>query len=124
MIKKIRNIYLNFKDYFTSHQSQLLLILILFILSNYIEQIPYLNKILTFWVRAGVLWMISILILKLTLRVSMIIAIILTTITLLALILKIKEIPELFGNIIYFLLLIIFWQSFWQYLKEIKANPK
>lgn len=124
MIKIIRSICLNSKNYFILHQSQLLLILILFILSNYIPQIPYLNKLITFWVRIGILWVISVLILKLKIRVSIAISLILTAIVLFTSILKEKEIAETLGNIIYFLLLIIFGQSFWQYLKEIKTNPK
>lgn len=124
MKKIIRNIYLNSKNYFISHQSPLLLILILFILGNYIPQIPYLNKLLTLWVRMGILWIISVLILKLTHRVSIVASLILTTIVLLLSIFKEKDTTELLGNIIYFLLLTIFGQSFWQYLKEIKTTPK
>lgn len=124
MIKTIRNIYLNSKNYFISHQSQLLLILILFILSNYIPQIPYLNKLLTFWVRMGVLWAISLSVLKIKTGVSVIISLILVVIVIFMSILKVKEITELLGNVIYFLLLTIFGQSFWQYLKEIKTTPK
>lgn len=124
MVKIIRRIYLNFKNFFLLHQSQLLLILILFILGSYIPQIPYLNKLLTFWVRIGILWVISVLILKLQIRVSILISLILTAIVLFISILQENEIAEILGNIIYFFLLIIFGQSFWQFLKEIKTNPE
>jgi len=124
MIKIIRSIYLNSKNYFILHQSQLLLILILFILSTYIPQVPYLNKLITFWVRIGILWVISVLILKIKIRVSIAISLILTAIVLFISILQENEIAKILGNIIYFFLLIIFGQSFWQFLKEIKTNPK
>lgn len=124
MIKIIKNIYTDLRNFLISHQSQLLLILILFILSNYIPQIPYLNKLLTFWVRMGLLWVISVAILKLTVRVSVVTSLILVVMMLFLLILKEKNITEIIGNLIFFLLLTIFGQSFWQYLKEIKTNPK
>lgn len=124
MTKIIKNIYLSLKNYFISHQSQLLLLLILVILSSYIPQIPYLNKLFSFWVRMGFLWVMTAIIFKQKVRISIIISLVLLVAALFLSIFKEKNITELIGNLIYFLLLLIFGQSFWQYLKEIKTNPK
>ncbi len=124
MKKTITNIFSNSKSYFVSHQAQFLLILILFILSNYISEVPYLNLLATFWVRMGLLWIISVTILKLKIRVSLIASLILAAVIIFLSILKEKEVTELLGNILYFLLLTIFIQCFWRYLKEIKLASK
>ncbi len=124
MKKTITNIFSNSKNYFVSHQAQFLLILILFILSNYISEVPYLNLLATFWVRMGLLWIISVTILKLKIRVSLIASLILAAVIIFLSILKEKEVTELLGNILYFLLLTIFIQCFWRYLKEIKLTSK
>ena len=124
MIKKIKNIYLKFKDFFISHQPQFLLLLILIVLSDLIPQIPYINKLISFWEVLFSLWVISVIIFKLSDRASAVASVILMTMALFLLILKKEDTIEIIGNLIYFLLLIIFGQSFWQYLKEVKTTRK
>ncbi len=124
MIKKIKNIYLNLKNYFFSHQTQFLLFLILIILINYIPQIPYLNMLASPPVILLFLWILSVIIFRLTIRVSIVASLVLVITAFFLLILKKENIAELIGNLVYFLLLIIFGQSFWQYLKEVKSDHK
>lgn len=124
MIKKIRNIYLKFKDFFISHQPQFLLLLILIVLSDLIPQIPYINKLISFWEVLFSLWVISIIIFKLSDRASAVASVILMTMALFFSVFKKEDTAEMLGIFVYFLLLIIFGQSFWQYLKEIKSDHK
>lgn len=123
-MKKIKNIYLNFKNYFLSHQPQFLLFFMLILLVNFFSQLPYFNIFIFSLAGWGFFWIIVLMLFRLTGKASIVVSLILLISAPFFLIIKNSDLAEQIGNVAYFLLLIGFMQSFWQYLKEVKTKSE
>jgi len=113
-----------FSDFFTSHQPQLLFLLILFVVLNFLSELPYLNLILGKTFIFFLLWLVSIFLFKLSGRFSIKAALVLLCFCPFLLILKKEKLAEEIGNLVYGLLLTGVIQELITYLREEKSEKK
>lgn len=122
--KRCYRFILAFSDFFTSHQSQFLFLLILFVVLNFLSELPYLNLILGKTFIFILLWLVSIFLFKLSGRFSIKVALALLCFSQLLLILKKEKWAEEMANLFYGLLLIGVIQEFIDHLREEKSEEK
>lgn len=120
-LKHLRSTTLSF---FASYQPQLLFLLILFIILNFLSGLPYLNLVLSKTFIFLLLWLISIFLFKLSGQSSIKVALVLLCFCPLLLILKQEKLAEEIGNLVYGLLLIGVIQELITYLREEKSEKK
>jgi len=112
------------KKLFISHQPQLLFLLILSVVLNFLSGLPYLNLVFRQTFNLVLLWLLSIFLFKLSGRFSIKIALVFLCFCPLLLILKQEKLAEEAGNAVYGFLLIGVIQEFISYLREEKSEEK
>lgn len=114
--------FLKLKKYFLLHNPHFLLIFVIIVLINFLSKLPYFNIFLSPWVSLIFIWVLAVIILRLRAGASFFASLVLMLIAPVFFILKNDLVAEQLGNIVYFLLLIGFIQTFFAYLKTLKSR--
>ena len=118
----VKTIEFKFKTYIFTHGSSLLFIFVTGLLLYFLSGLPYFNILFSSGVSLMIIWIIAVIFLKLSANVSFLISLILIIIALAISIFRNDAMAEQIGNMVYFLLLTGFLQTFFIYIKEQKHD--
>lgn len=117
-----KTLYSKSRTYFSLHEPQLLFIFVMGLLINFLSKLPYFNIFLSPLVSLIFIWIMAVILLRLSADVSFLVSLVLLFITPVISIFRNDSMAEQVGNIVYFLLLIGFIQTFPAYLKTLKSR--
>ena len=117
-------VYTTIREFYVSHIPHILLLFGVIALLSVIGRFPYINIFLTLWLTTLIVWMAATVIFRLPFKFTLFFALTLIAVLPITLMLKMNDLAEEIGNLVYFLILLWVINSLIQYFREVSNKPK